>query len=539
PAPAAAVARAAPNPGKAAEARAPAAAASQPTPRPRLVMEPIETAAPSPTALRSANELAALPAQTPASDRAQAAAAWKALNPDAKEGAQDQERVRELEAQVTAMKAQVTKERAGVTDLRQRLESIEADRYPSTVVYVLALALALAAGVLAWMWSRMQRDHAKAEQAWRDSVALTSAVDKEAHEHALVPHPLDSWADEDTTLPPDEPLPPAPVSAPVPKPAPRAVLADVVPGAERLGPATVPAPAPLPPQPAAQAAPVRAVHIVNPEELFDILQQAEFFISVGEHDQAIGVLRKHIADRGETSPFAYLELLRLYHQLGRADDFEQLRTQFLRHFNADLPAFSRFRQQGRGLDHYTDALAEIEAQWTSPSILALLEGYLFHMPGQAASVPAFDLAAYDDLLLLLAIAQTTPASARGAPPPRKRTTPLGLPAAPVLPSVEPVADWGEVSSERPQTLTDLSLDSLIGGLSLVPEAPVPELAQKSISESLLDLDLTEPPPITISDLPAVPVTAPPAPGQPVGFGLSDDKREVRLELEPRPPRPEG
>ncbi|WP_223009156.1 hypothetical protein [Paenacidovorax monticola] len=265
-------------------------------------MEPIETAAQSPTALRSANELAALPAQTPASDRAQAAAAWKALNPDAKEGAQDQERVRELEAQVTAMKAQVTKERAGVTDLRQRLESIEADRYPSTVVYVLALALALAAGVLAWMWSRMQRDHAKAEQAWRDSVALTSALDKEAHEHALVPHPLDSWADEDSTLPPDEPLPPAPVSAPVPKPAPRAVLADVAPGAERRGPATVPAPAPLPPQPATQATPVRSVHIVNPEELFDILQQAEFFISVGEHDQAIGVLRKHIADRGETSP---------------------------------------------------------------------------------------------------------------------------------------------------------------------------------------------------------------------------------------------
>ena len=54
-----------------------------------------------------------------------------------------------------------------------------------------------------------------------------------------------------------------------------------------------------------------AAQIVNPEELFDIQQQAEFFVSVGEHDQAVDVLKKHIAAHRETSPSAYLELLRL------------------------------------------------------------------------------------------------------------------------------------------------------------------------------------------------------------------------------------
>ncbi len=529
-APAAAVAKAAPVVGKATEAKPPAASAPQPAPRSRLVMEPIEAAAQTPAALRSTSELAAQPAQTPASGRAQAAAAWKALNGepqgDAPQEQERQERVRELEAQVAAMKAQVAKERSGMADLRERLESIEADRYSSTVVYMLALALALAVGVAAWMWKRMQRDHAKAEQAWRDSVALMSAHDKEVAEHLLVPHPSDTWDDEDTTLPPIEPA--APVSAPMPATAP---MAD----------APVPAPAPATKvaavaPPAAEAA--RAVHIVNPEELFDILQQAEFFISVGEHDQAIGALTQHIADRGKTSPFAYLELLRLYHQLGRAEEFERLRAQFLRHFNADLPAFSRFRQQGKGLDHYTDALAEIEAQWTSPSILALLEGYLFHEEGQRASMPPFDLAAYDDLLLLLAIAQTTPASARGAPPPRKRTTPLGPPAAPITPEVQPVDDWGQASTERPETLMERSLDSLIGDLELAPQT-APALAERPLSEAMLDIDLTEPPPITISDLPAVPVTAPPASGQPVGFGLSDDKYELRFELEPRESKPKS
>ena len=47
----------------------------------------------------------------------------------------------------------------------------------------------------------------------------------------------------------------------------------------------------------------------------------------------------------------------------------------------------------------------------------------------------------------------------------------------------------------------------------------------------LDLDLSDPPHLTLNDLPPVPVTAPPAPGQAVGFGLDNDRVELRLELE--------
>lgn len=45
------------------------------------------------------------------------------------------------------------------------------------------------------------------------------------------------------------------------------------------------------------------------------------------------------------------------------------------------------------------------------------------VPARQRCHALFDLAAYEDLLLLYAIAQTTPASVRGAPPPRARTTP--------------------------------------------------------------------------------------------------------------------
>jgi hypothetical protein len=45
----------------------------------------------------------------------------------------------------------------------------------------------------------------------------------------------------------------------------------------------------------------------------------------------------------------------------------------------------------------------------------------------------------------------------------------------------------------------------------------------------LDLDLSDLPPVTRSDLPPVPVTAPPHPDQPVGFGAASDKFEARVE----------
>lgn len=166
---------------------------------------------------------------------------------------------------------------------------------------------------------------------------------------------------------------------------------------------------------------LRPRQLINPEAIFDLQQQAEFFVSVGENEQAIGVMKKHIAENDTSSPLAYLELLRLYHSLGRTEDFSQLRAEFHQHFNAQVPAFAQFHQAGRSLLSYTETLAQIEAQWSQQEVLQALERCLFQ---RSETMPVFDLNAYDDLMLLYAIAQTTPAHARGLPPPRERTTPL-------------------------------------------------------------------------------------------------------------------
>lgn len=492
-----------------------------------------------PVALRTSPELLVTPSDQPSAQRAQAAAVWKSLNAQP-EDVQDSDRLKALEADMAALRAQASRDRASAAQVQQQLEMALSERFPATVVYVLGGLLLAALLLVAWTWTRLRSASEKAVRAWRDSVAAMGGRDA-AQEAAmgLSPHPGDTWIPPDTS-PHSAPAPLAPRTSG------RPVLATVS-GAAPLVPAfvdTSPVPSasvPLAVAPVPAAAPVRepTLHIVSPEELFDIQQQAEFFISVGEHQQAIEVLKKHIAERGDTSPLAYLELLRLYHTLSRVDEFTQLRAQFMQSFNAQVPEFASFHRTGRMLYHYTDALAEIEAEWTSPSVLLLLEKMLFRRGG-AEPMEAFDLAAYDDLLLLLAIAQTTPASARGEPAPRKRTTPLAPPRV----ETEVVEEPARASATRdpsPMDSLPASLDFDFADFprkSAATPSPQPGPAAASWPRTEpdtrcapLDLDLSEPPHLTLSDLPPVPVTAPPAAGQAVGFGMDNDLMELRLELE--------
>ncbi len=535
-------------------AAAGATTSAQTAPRPRLVIEPLDVWLDSPVALRSSTELLAVPSDEPSAQRTEAAAQWKALNAQPQD-LQDPDRIKALEAEAAALRDQAGRDRAASAELQQQLAQAEQERFPAIVVYALAALLLLALLLLARTWARLRSASEKAVAAWRDSVALGNREAQAAHDAAmgLTPHPGDAWTPSDA-LPavggaPDAAPAPAyepfvstspAVSGSVPLDAaagPMAAATKTVAAAAPASPTTAPKPAKTAATAASTtAATAAATHIVNPEELFDIQQQAEFFVSVGEHQQAIEVLRKHIAEHRESSPLAYLELLRLYHTLSRVDEFSQLRTQFMESFNAQVPEFTGFHRTGRMLYHYTDALAEIEAEWTSPAVLMLLEKFLFRSEGDEAVEP-FDLAAYDDLLLLLSIAQTTPASARGEPAPRKRTTPLAPPRSESLVAEAPVGH---------RRKDDLPPDSLSSSLDfdfdLVPSEVGREAAAAQIatapaaldpdSRSVpLDLDLSEPPHLTLSDLPPVPVTAPPAAGQAVGFGMDNDLMELRLELE--------
>ena len=144
---------------------------------------------------------------------------------------------------------------------------------------------------------------------------------------------------------------------------------------------------------------------INSERLFDVRQQAEFFVSLGQTDQAVQILEKQINDHGETSPLIYLDLLQIFHSLNLKTDFRQFREDFNLLFNARVPEFAAFRNEGKNLEEYPHVLAHITALWSTRKALMVIEASIFRDSLDDRSTP-FDLAAFRDLLLLHAIAQS-------------------------------------------------------------------------------------------------------------------------------------
>ncbi|RYF66610.1 MAG: tetratricopeptide repeat protein [Comamonadaceae bacterium] len=294
-------------------------------------------------------------------------------------------------------------------------------------------------------------------------------------------------------------------------------------------------------------APVRPV---NTEELFDVQQQSDFFLSLGQHDQAIAVLSEHIADNPGTSALAYLDLLSIFHSLGRRDAYARLRQDFERAFNADVPEFDKFNETGRGLEHYRSALARIESQWPAPGTLALIEELVFRTPGVHED-EAFDLAAYRELLLLYSVAKEVidPDSAPPAP-----VTPLsfvdtfghGQEATAPLPidaDTVPLQATTDAVPLLPASLYGTIDEVLPHDTVLVPEGSVvPAQARAPAAASLtrMDLDLAEFDKTAFETMPAaiepsakVPPSTQAADPHVIDFDLFDAATEA--EIAPRRP----
>ncbi len=341
---------------------------------------------------------------------------------------EQQKEQEQLRANLAALRANIDELRSANAQLQLQLEQVQQQRFSATVVYIL---LGLLVAVLAWalwLWRRS-----------RSLLAATAGGASLAADATPPVQPATAWPTPEAQTAPamvattsSSPLPASPTQKNeslavtlAPEPAVRGVDVILMESMESEA-ADVRLPVlthTLEPVSTVVTASsqLHPRQLINPEAIFDLQQQAEFFISVGENEQAIGVMKKHIAENDTSSPLAYLELLRLYHSLGRTEDFAQLRAEFHRHFNAQVPEFAQFHQAGRFLLSYTETLAQIEAQWSQQEVLQALERCLFQ---RAEGMPVFDLNAYDDLMLLYAIAQTTPAHTRGLPPPRQRTTPL-------------------------------------------------------------------------------------------------------------------
>lgn len=487
--------------------------------RPRLVMEPLSDWLQAPSVLRASTEMAALPESTSPSLREEAAARWRALNMQSEDLLQEDARRAAQDKAQSEKLAAAERDKEAALAVQQELQERAAARFPANLVYALLALLVALAALLAWVWKRRQGLPSDSEQSWTHgpakaatSVAPAGVVRHVADEHDVTTRPQPA---EPEMLPSGMMPLEFGTSADAPEPASAASSVQ-----------------------AAAPAPVTAV--LNPEDLFDLQQQAEFFVSVGEHDQAIEVMKKHIEANQSASPSAYLELLRLYRSLSRIEQFNELRAQFHRYFNAQVPEFAAFARPGRTLFGYPDVLARIEALWCDPSVVPMLQELLFRGQGQDQR---FDLPAYDDLLLLHAVARTTPASARGQSAPRRRTTPLEAAAAEEG-KASATATGPDPASNLMEFEPDWDFDAQAAASRQAAPAPG---APMEIDLDLSDLthldalaesgEISQPLPfLTQQEVPAVASTPPPAPNQPVGFGVNSDRFEARVDPDERKPR---
>ncbi|MDB5967203.1 MAG: hypothetical protein JWQ72_3703 [Polaromonas sp.] len=371
----------------------------------RLKLEPIDLTIDRDPQLKSSAELLTTPTAN-AQERSAAAALWRALTARPEDLLRDAEKLQALETSVRGLQSETQKNRLAIAGMNGQIQEARSERYANGLVYVLGALLLLALLGLGYFARRAYtsrsgssdelpwwRKNEPLEKGWASSAsdAGTSSLPAEDQPFGKKPgkdkkaKTTVSGLDLDLDLGNNE-----------------SSFTDVK-HLSSLGPTDSVFPLARRDRPDFALSMTQPARAVKAEELFDVQQQADFFVSLGQHEQAIEVLRNHIEDNVQTSALVYLDLFNLYHQLKRKPDYEALRGDFNQRFNAKIPAFELYDDTGPGLEAYQVALTRIETLWPSPKVLEIIEESIFRRPD--ASAEAFDLEAYRELLLLYAVAR--------------------------------------------------------------------------------------------------------------------------------------
>jgi pilus assembly protein FimV len=388
----------------------------------RLKVDLLDLAPGREPSLRASAELLSQPT-TDMAARAQAAAMWRMINSSPQDMLRDVERLRTLETEVRAMSELTKRQTQELGAVKTELATAKRDKYANPFMYALGALCLGALAFAAWMWRQRRSSSApwwgsQQSQSKSDSgpgkskpIARFGGQDKASSAATQREREEDYVSASQLITPPSAAMPLGDrASAPSSFISSRrsAVDFDVqsMPTSEAGGSASN--------RRAAlsggrgseaefESSTVGGLRTVNAEELFDIQQQADFFMSLGQHAQAIDILQNHISDNVETSALAYLDLFDVYHKIGQRTEFAELRDEFNRVFNAQVPEFDQYGLNSRGLEDYVPALERIQALWPNAKVLEVIEESIFRKPD--LDNQPFDLLAYRELMLLYAIAK--------------------------------------------------------------------------------------------------------------------------------------
>ena len=365
-------------------------------PGPRLSLEsatalaaPAAPAAPA-AAVSAATASAAPPAEADAA-RADAIAALAA----------ERAQLQELEAGLTRLRQESQAQQKTVAALQARLREAEGGRYANGLVYTLLAGALFFAFLSAAFWALRPRQRRRAR--WFEAQArqlratggspssntARTTASPDARQPAISQHPS-QWEQ-----------PSAHGALPLTAPATIGgleVTTVLAPQSHyaRLAEARVPA------NGAAPAATLRSGSS-SMEALIDLEQQTEFFVVIGQEEEAIALLERHLRENGGASPLPFLQLLEIHQRRGDRASYEKVRQAYRQCFDAFAPEWSADLHFGRALDEYPPVLARLQALWPTPLYaMQALEGLLFR---RSENDDAFDFPAYRELLLLCAVAR--------------------------------------------------------------------------------------------------------------------------------------
>ena len=303
-----------------------------------------------------------------------------------------------LEGDVKTMRALAASNDAKLSDLTVKLQQAQANQFSLWLIYgLVALVLACLAAVV-WLWQQQQRRPQKdAAPSWwhgPDDGALTELLPQAV---PTAPAPMPGQAH------PVKPSAPAPSAATLPVTAPTVSVTQVDIDLDHVMP-QVPMHGSFDVNTAGVPFELNSIRHISVEQILDIRQQAEFFVSLGQTERALQILKKQIAESFEPNPLVYLDLITLYHALGMKTEFRECREMFHLLFNGVIPDFPAFNREGHDLEAYPDVLTTLVPLWPRREALAFLSACIFH-DEKAQPRFTYDLAAFRDLLLLHALVE--------------------------------------------------------------------------------------------------------------------------------------
>ena len=253
----------------------------------------------------------------------------------------ESERLLQLQTQLASLEEQQKKSRAEIAGLTTELAAAKAANTLPLWLYLLLAVLTAALLAIAYLLQRLRAERQHAASDWHQAVRSAYAPDAEEKYIASTVEEETQYSVETVKNRTVE-APEAPTKQASPAPAP----AEPAPSA----------PIAVPIQPNAFFLPQADNHLnegdsaeapsgyltVTTQDFLDTQEQAEFYASTGEYDEAIILLENHIEKNPKASPLPYLKLLEFFYQLSRTEAFETTRRALEAVFNIQAPRLENY-----------------------------------------------------------------------------------------------------------------------------------------------------------------------------------------------------